>query len=210
MQRRMTGSALLAISLTIVPGAMGWRMAHATGKPAISPIAEQDPKAAARTPGDPKRIARGEYLVKTMGCHDCHTPHKLGPKGPERDMSRALTGHPEGLVMPPGPKLPAGPWIWVGAGTMTAFSGPWGVSFTANLTPDPETGLGKWTEDMFITAMKTGRHEGKGRPILPPMPYFVVAELNDEDIKSLFAYLQSLPPVKNRVPQPVDPPESGR
>jgi hypothetical protein len=93
---------------------------------------------------------------------------------------------------------------------MTAFSGPWGVSFTANLTPDPETGLGKWTEDMFITAMKTGRHEGKGRPILPPMPYFVVAELNDEDIKSLFAYLQSLPPVKNRVPQPVDPPESGR
>ena len=206
MQRTLTGNALLALTLATVPGAMGWRLAHATEPAAVT---AQDPKASAKA-GDPKRIARGEYLVKTMGCHDCHTPHKLGPKGPERDMSRALTGHPEGMVMPPAPKLAPGPWVWVGAGTMTAFSGPWGVSFTANLTPDPETGLGKWTEDMFITAMKTGRHEGKGRPILPPMPYFVVAELNDEDIKSLFAYLQSLPPVKNRVPQPVDPPESGR
>jgi mono/diheme cytochrome c family protein len=172
--------------------------------------AAKEAKGAQKASGDPGRIARGEYLVKTMGCHDCHTPHKLGPKGPERDMSRALTGHPEGMAMPPAPKLPEGPWVWTGAGTMTAFAGPWGVSFTANLTPDPETGLGKWTEDMFITAMKTGRHEGKGRPILPPMPYFVVAELNDEDIRSLFAYLQSLPPVKNRVPQPIDPPEGGR
>ena len=210
MQRRMTGNALLALTLASFPGAMGWRMAHATGPlEAPAAIAAQDPTGAPKSK-DPKRIARGEYLVKTMGCHDCHTPHKLGPKGPERDMSRALTGHPEGLVMPPGPKLAPGPWVWVGAGTMTAFSGPWGVSFTANLTPDPETGLGKWTEDMFITAMKTGRQQGKGRPILPPMPYFVVAELTDDDIKSLFAYLQSLPPVKNRVPQPVDPPESGR
>ncbi len=159
---------------------------------------------------DPKRIARGEYLVKTMGCHDCHTPHKLGPKGPERDMARALTGHPEDLKMPTPPKLGDGPWAWVGSGTMTAFAGPWGVSFTANLTPDPETGLGKWTEEMFASAMRTGRHEGKGRPILPPMPYFVVAELTDDDRRALFAYLQSLKPVKNRVPQPVDPPEAVR
>jgi mono/diheme cytochrome c family protein len=166
--------------------------------------------AAPQKPGDPKRVARGEYLVRTMGCHDCHTPHKLGPKGPERDMSRALTGHPENLKMPPPPKLEPGPWVWVGSGTMTAFSGPWGVSFTANLTPDPETGLGKWTEEMFMSAMRSGRHEGKGRPILPPMPYFVVAELTDDDMRSLFAYLQSLPPVRNRVPQPIDPPESAR
>ena len=206
MPRPTPLTALLALTLAIVPGAMGWRMSRVT---AITDAPEAVAQGTQK-PSDPKRIARGEYLVRTMGCHDCHTPHKLGPKGPERDMSRALTGHPEGLVMPPAPKLPAGPWVWTGAGTMTAFAGPWGVSFTANLTPDPETGLGKWTEDMFITAMKTGRHEGKGRPILPPMPYFVVAELNDEDIKSLFAYLQSLPPVKNRVPQPVDPPEGGR
>jgi mono/diheme cytochrome c family protein len=153
------------------------------------------------------RVARGEYLVKTMGCHDCHTPWKMGPNGPEQDFSRALTGHPEDLVMPPPPKLPPGPWEWLGGATNTAFAGPWGVSFTANLTPDPETGLGKWTEEMFIQTMKTGRHEGKGRPILPPMPWFVVKNLTDEDIKSLFAYLQSLTPVSNRVPQPIDPPE---
>jgi hypothetical protein len=156
------------------------------------------------------RVERGAYLVRTMGCHDCHTPWKLGPRGPEPDMSRALTGHPADFVMPPPPALPPGPWTWMAAATNTAFAGPWGVSFTANLTPDPETGLGKWTEDMFIQTMKTGRHEGKGRPLLPPMPYPVVGSLNDEDIKSLFAYLQSLAPVRNRVPQPVDPPESQR
>ena len=147
---------------------------------------------------------RGAHLVRTMGCNDCHTPWKVGPRGPEPDMSRALTGHPADVVMPPAPVLPPGPWTWVGAATNTAFAGPWGVSFAANLTPDPDTGLGRWTETMFIQTMKTGRHEGKGRPLLPPMPYPMIASLSDEDIRALFAYLQSLPAVRNRVPQPVD------
>ena len=60
------------------------------------------------------------------------------------------------------------------AATNTAWAGPWGVSFTANLTPDKETGLGDWTEEMFIKTMRTGLHQGKGRPILPPMPYFML------------------------------------
>src|SRR5262245_36064862 len=153
-------------------------------------------------------IARGEYLVKTMGCNDCHTPWKLGPHGPEPDMTRALTGHPEQVAMPPAPALPPGPWLWIGAATNTAFAGPWGVSFTANLTPDKETGLGSWTEEMFIAAMRTGRHQGKGRQLLPPMPYPSVGALTDSDIKDLFAYLQSLKPVHNRVPAPIDPPEA--
>jgi cytochrome c553 len=155
------------------------------------------------------RIARGKYLVSHMGCNDCHTPLKLGPRGPEPDMTRALTGHPEALKMPPAPALPPGPWGWIGAATNTAFAGPWGVSFTANLTPDKETGLGTWTEEMFIATMRTGRHQGKGRPVLPPMPYQMVGALNDGDIKDLFAYLQSLAPVHNRVPAPIDPPEAG-
>jgi hypothetical protein len=153
------------------------------------------------------QIERGAHLVRTMGCNDCHTPWIMGPRGPEMDMSRALTGHPADVVMPPPPKLPAGPWIGTMSATNTAWAGPWGVSFTANLRPDPDTGLGNWTEDMFIATMRTGRHEGKGRPILPPMPYWIIGELSDPDIKALFAYLQSLPPVKNRVPQPIDPPE---
>ena len=189
-----TTTILFAFALTTLSGAL----ARAVGD-AASPASTPSTHAA--------RVERGAYLVKTMGCNDCHTPLKMGPRGPEQDMSRALTGHPQDLVMPPPPVLPPGPWTWVGAVTSTAFAGPWGVSFTANLTPDPETGLGKWTEEMFIQTMKTGRHEGKGRPIMPPMPWFVVGALNDEDIKSLFAYLQSLTPVHNRVPQPIDPPE---
>jgi hypothetical protein len=154
-----------------------------------------------------RNLERGAYLVKIMGCNHCHTPYKLGARGPEPDMSRQLSGHPTELVMPKPPALGNGPWAWVAAGTNTAFAGPWGVSFTANLTPDPETGLGKWTAETFIATMRTGRHEGKGRPVLPPMPVENLAQLEDSDILALFAYLQSIPAVKNRVPAPIDAPE---
>jgi cytochrome c553 len=158
--------------------------------------------------GDPAQIARGKYLVDIMGCHDCHTPMKMGPKGPERDWDRALSGHPEEVVMPPAPSLPPGPWISTVGATFTAWNGPWGTSFTRNLTPDKETGLGDWTVEEFIATMKTGRERGKGRPVLPPMPVEVVAKLTDSDIRALFAYLQSVKPIKNRNPQPIDPPDS--
>ena len=151
---------------------------------------------------------RGKYLVEIMGCHDCHTPMKMGPNGPQWDMDRMLSGHPEQLAMPPAPALPAGPWIATAAATFTAWSGPWGTSFTMNLTPDKETGLGDWTVEEFIATMKTGKDRGKGRPILPPMPVQNLAQLSDEDIRAVFAYLQTLKPIKNRVPQPIDPPDS--
>lgn len=149
-------------------------------------------------------IARGKYLVDIMGCHDCHTPMKLGPNGPEWDMSRALSGHPESLVMPPAPEQKL-PWMASMGMTMTSWNGPWGTSFTRNLTPDKETGLGDWTVEEFIATMKTGRERGKGRPVLPPMPVQNLANLTDSDIRALFAYLQSLPAIKNRTPQPVEP-----
>jgi len=154
------------------------------------------------------RAERGAYLVKMMGCNDCHTPWKKGEGGAEPDMSRALSGHPEAMVMPPPPPLPPGPWVVLMGATNTAFAGPWGVSFTANLTPDDETGLGKWTEKMFLDTLRSGRHQGVGRPILPPMPWKMIGSANDEDLKSIFAYLQSLKPIKNKVPQPVDPPQA--
>ncbi len=150
--------------------------------------------------------ARGAYLVKVMVCNDCHTPFAMGPNGPEPDMTRMLSGHPQDLVMPPAPVLGEGPWVWSAAGTNTAFSGPWGVSFTANLTPDEETGLGRWTEETFVQAIRTGRHEGVGRPILPPMPWPMYRNATDEDLKAIFAYLQTIPAIRNRVPQPIDPP----
>lgn len=187
---------MLVGALVMLPGSAGWRVA--TGGPEAAQSAAMSP------------VQRGQYLVTAMGCNDCHTPWKEGPQGPEPDMTRALSGHPADLVMPPAPKLPPGPWLWVGAATNTAFAGPWGVSFSANLTPDPETGLGKWTPEIFMATLRNGRHEGKGRPILPPMPYFAVNKLNDEDLRAVFAYLQSLKPIRNRVPDPVDPPEAGR
>ena len=189
-----TTTFLFALALTALSGALARAVSGA------DVTSQTSPDLAAR-------IERGAYLVKTMGCNDCHTPWKMGPNGPEQDMSRALTGHPQDLVMPPAPQLPPGPWLSIGSATNTAFAGPWGVSFTMNLTPDPDTGLGSWTEEMFIQTMKTGRHEGKGRMLKPPMPWFVVGALNDEDIKSLWAYLRSLKPVRNRVPQTIDPPE---
>jgi mono/diheme cytochrome c family protein len=156
-------------------------------------------------PTDP--AARGKYLLDAMGCADCHTPMKLGASGPEPDMTRHLSGHPQELVMPPAPKLPPGPWMATVGATMTAWSGPWGTSFTANLTPDPETGLGQWTADEFVATMKTGRHMGRGREILPPMPIPAVKNFTDEDLRAIFAYLRTLPAVRNRVPDPLPPAE---
>jgi Cytochrome c len=154
--------------------------------------------------GKTEQIARGKYLVDIMGCHDCHTPMKMGANGPEWDMTRALSGHPEQLVMPPAPVQQA-PWMASLGMTMTAWNGPWGTSFTRNLTPDKETGLGDWTVEEFIATMKTGRERGKGRPVLPPMPVQNLKALSDTDIRALFAYLQSLPAIKNRTPQPIEP-----
>ncbi len=164
---------------------------------------------AASTDAAPKQgassapIKRGEYLVTVGGCNDCHTPWKMGPNGPENDRSRLLSGHPQDLTMGSPPTLPPGPWVNNVAGTFTAWAGPWGVSFTANLTPDPETGLGKWTLQNFVEAMRSGRHMGRGRHILPPMPWANYAKMTDADLKATFAYLQSIPPIKNRVPDPI-------
>ncbi len=150
-------------------------------------------------------VKRGEYLVTAMACNDCHTPWKLGMKGPEPDMSRMLSGHPEAMPITAGPAL-APPWGSAGSLTNTAWAGPWGVSFTSNLTPDQETGLGAWDEAMFIAALRSGQHLGGGRPILPPMPWPAIGKLTDEDLKAVFAYLKSIPPIKNRVTDPLPPP----
>jgi mono/diheme cytochrome c family protein len=158
---------------------------------------------AADQPADP--VARGKYIVSTSGCHDCHTPWQMTDKGPAPDFSRALSGHPQDVVMPPPPALPPGPWLVMISATNTAFAGPWGVSFTANLTPDRETGLGKWTTQTFIDTIRSGRHLGRGREILPPMPVMVYRNFTDEDLAAVFAYLQSLPPIANKVPAPIAP-----
>jgi mono/diheme cytochrome c family protein len=159
----------------------------------------------AQAEGKQGAVERGAYLVSIGSCNDCHTPWKLTEQGPAPDFSRLLSGHPQGMTLPPPPAMPPGPWGFVGALSMTAWAGPWGVSYTANLTPDEATGIGAWSEDNFIKAMRTGKHLGGGRPILPPMPWEWVGKMSDEDLKAVFAYLKSIKPIKNQVPEPLPP-----
>ena len=152
-------------------------------------------------------VKRGAYLVGYGGCNDCHTPKLVTPKGPEPDPNRLLSGHPSTEKLPEIPPGIIGPEKW-GALTnndLTAWVGPWGVSFAANLTPDIRTGLGGWTEELFIKTMRTGKHLGVGREILPPMPWYTLAVLTDGDLGAIFAYLGSIEPIENEVPQPVSP-----
>ncbi len=88
---------------------------------------------------------------------------------------------------------------------MTAFAGPWGITYAANLTPDENTGIGIWDEAMFIKTIRDGRHMGDGRPLQPPMPWPAFAHMTDEYLKSVFAFLRSIPAISNRVPEYVEP-----
>jgi cytochrome c553 len=152
-------------------------------------------------------VARGKYLVTLGGCNDCHSPKVMTPHGPMVDESRPLSGSPSANPVPPVPQGVLGPDKWGALATndLTAWAGPWGVSFARNLTPDKETGLGSWTEAMFIKALRTGKDMGEGRPILPPMPWDMIAKASDSDLKAMFAYLKSLKPVKNAVHDPIPP-----
>lgn len=156
-----------------------------------------------------EKVARGRYLVTVAGCNDCHTPWTMGADGPGPDMSRMLSGHPERLDLPAPPPVIDGPWPVTVSDTNTAWSGPWGVSYTANLTPDPETGLGKWTLRDFIATIRSGRHLGRGREILPPMPIQMYKHFTDEDLAAIFSFLRTIPPVRIRVPEPSPPAGQG-
>ncbi|MDX5438467.1 MAG: c-type cytochrome [Pontibacter sp.] len=150
-----------------------------------------------------EQVLRGEYLVTTMGCNDCHSPKVFGPKGPEPDQERLLSGHPAGVALGKVDTALIRTWVMFNQHN-TATIGPWGASFAANLTSDP-TGIGNWTEEQFFRAMREGKAKGvaNNRDMLPPMPWPMFAKLEDEDMKSIFAYLKSTTPVKNVVPPPM-------
>lgn len=155
-------------------------------------------------------LARGEYLVTILGCDDCHTPKKMVDGQPMPDMTLRLSGHPEGAPHPT--------WtprdvmerhaLFLGDPNMTAWAGPWGVSFSPNITPDEETGIGEWTEEAFVQGLRTGKHQGQpnGRPILPPMPWQGYGKLTDGDMHAIWEYLRTVDAVSNTVPSPVPPP----
>jgi mono/diheme cytochrome c family protein len=125
-------------------------------------------------------VQRGKYLVGIAGCNDCHTPGYFFGKP---DMARYLGGSEVGFEIP-------------GLGV---FHGP-------NLTPDKETGLGNWTTDQIVTALQTGQRPD-GRGLAPIMPWRAYASFTKADALAIAAFLQSLPPIKNKVPGPFGPTE---
>jgi hypothetical protein len=150
-------------------------------------------------------VKRGENLVNSIGCHDCHSPKKMTDKGPVLDPARLLSGHPAGAVLPPYDKKTAQAYVLFNM-DLTAAIGPWGTSYAANLTPD-ETGIGTWTEAQFFKAIRNGKFKGLdgSRDLLPPMPWQSLRQLPDADLKAIFAYLKTVPPIENVVPTALPP-----
>ena len=148
----------------------------------------------------PEQIKRGEYLVTTMMCDDCHSPKVFGPNGPEPDMSRRLSGHPADMETPAVDTTILKSWVLF-APDLTSYVGPWGTSYSANLTSD-STGIGMWKFEQFKKAIREGKAKGLdgNRPLMPPMPWQQLQHLTDEDLRDIFAFLKSTKPVKNVVP----------
>lgn len=146
-------------------------------------------------------IARGKYLTTIGGCNDCHSPKVMGPFGPEPDTTRLFSGHPQEEKL--SGVIKTSDWLVMNNG-FTAFVGPWGISFAANLSPD-DTGIGNWKLEQFRTALRKGKSKGleSNRDLLPPMPWQMYRHMTDEDIEAVFTYLKSLPPQNNLVPAPV-------
>ena len=155
----------------------------AGGPKALYPPGKAEKMVASRT-----SAARGRQLVLLGGCNDCHTP-KL-PNG-QIDMSRQLSGHPEGGPIPEE--------IENGASTnllLTAWRGPWGLTMSRNLTPDTETGIGKWTLADFKKTIRTGV-DPNGEVLYPPMPIPMYQNLPDEDLTAIYNYLRTIKPIHN-------------
>lgn len=156
--------------------------------------------------GFESQVKWGEHLVLLGACHDCHTPKKMTAQGPVEDMDRALAGHIAGSPTPDVNRKEMQDKGLVVTGDLTSWVGPWGVSFTANLTSD-STGIGTWKEEQFMLAIREGKFKGlaNGRTLLPPMPWVMYKNMTDDELKAVFAYLKSTKPIRNVVPAPLPP-----
>lgn len=154
--------------------------------------------------GYESQVKWGEHLVKIAGCNDCHTPKKMGANGPENDMSLMLSGHP--AQTPPvnfDAKEAANKGLIV-TQTFTCWTGPWGTTYAANLTSDT-SGIGGWKEEQFVKCLHEKKWMGldNTRPLMPPMSMMPATEMSDDELKAIFAYLKTTPPIKNIAPQAV-------
>jgi hypothetical protein len=134
----------------------------------------------------------------------------MGLHGPEPDMDLALSGHPAAMPPPDVNREELEAKGLAATATLTAWVGPWGITYAANLTSDA-SGVGNWTEENFFRAMREGKYKGlpDSRHLLPPMPWEMYQHMTDAELKAIFAYLKSVKPVRNVVPAP-EPPLSAR
>jgi hypothetical protein len=156
--------------------------------------------------GFDSQIAWGKHLVAIGGCTDCHTPKIMTPQGPADDTTRFLSGHPASMPPPDVDRKQMESKGLVVTATFTSWIGPWGISYSANLTPDP-TGLGSWTENQFLYALQNSVSKGLpgSRPLMPPMSMMPVKEMSTDELKAVFAYLKTIKPVSNISVQPTPP-----
>ena len=160
----------------------GWAAMAAAALTLLAAAAPLSPAVGQRK-ADPKLIARGQYLAAVMDCGGCHTPGAVVGKP---DEARRLAGSDIGFGLGPGAAE--------------------GVVYPKNLTPDRDTGLGAWTDDQIIRAIRAGQSRD-GRVLVPVMPWPSYAALTMPDARALVAYLRSIPAVKFEVPANVKPGE---
>lgn len=149
-------------------------------------------------------VERGKYLVNITGCHDCHSPKK--DAAGHIDETRILSGRPSTTTVPS-----TTPGEIHTALDLTAWTGPWGTTNASNLTPDTMTGLlaRKYNEASFVAMFRTGK-KPSGVGVLPPMPYEMYANMTDDDLKAIWAYLQTIKPIRNQVPANAPAPAPAR
>jgi mono/diheme cytochrome c family protein len=192
---------LLCIPLALGGVSATARDARAQAPPPAVTLRPVRPGQAPPNPYSKDLVARGKLLVLSGGCNDCHTPWRFDPglASLAPDWSRMLSGHPEGAPDPQGELGPDD--VGLVGPTSTSFKLRFGTTYAPNLTPDIDTGTGSWTETMFLDVFRKGRHlGGDGRPVYPPMPWEWIRYCSDEDLKAIFAYLRSIPPLRNLPP----------
>jgi len=156
--------------------------------------------------GFESQVAWGKHIVTIAGCNDCHTPKKMGAAGPEDNMDLELSGSPSQMqAINVNRKEIESKGLFMT--NFAEFVGPWGISYAANITSDSTTGIGNWTEDQFILCIRKGKYGGvaAGRNLLPPMPWPGFAQMTNDELKAVYAYLKSTKPIHNIVLQPQPP-----
>lgn len=174
---------LKGVGLLVLGGLIGYWGASPSNKPAATPAA---------TPAAATSAARGAQLVALGGCDDCHTPKRADGTP---DLNRRFIGYEASAPLPT-------PTDGVSINNqLTAWRGPWGLSLSRNITPDPETGIGNWSLAQFKQTMRSGT-DPAGKTLLPPMPSAALGSLPDSDLEAIYNYLRTVKPIVNQVTGP--------